>query len=303
MTDGEIGYHEDPPNGDGIIRARTTRQIRSWEIPRKIRALESINSEFGKIDFPGNYILFESKKNKVYIGEAKNIYNRIKTHMSSPKEEIKNWDKALIINDGRIATQSDFNDSVVRRALEDYLIKLLKANKYIVVSQGEEQNPNSTQRFFFNSLRDELNFFLFKKNIISKVLETKGQREVHFDELTKILEKCGKHIQEIDKSLRVAIINGQTVFIRPGSDKKTRGWQITFRDKSFKALQTGDGMLLVPRGNILMIPMKEVQKVIGPGKKEYEKNTVDIFVLFEEGNIALRYKKNTLDVTSFKLTP
>ena len=35
---------------------------------------------------------------------------------------IKNWGKALVINDGRPATQSDFNDTVVRKALELYLI-------------------------------------------------------------------------------------------------------------------------------------------------------------------------------------
>ena len=299
MTDSEPGYHEDPANGDGIIRARTTSQIRSWEMPRTTRALESLNSELGKIEFPGNYILFETKKKKVYIGEAKNIYNRLKTHMNSPKDEIKNWDKALIINDGRIASQSDFNDTVVRKALEYYFIKLFKANKYTVVSQGEAQNPNTTQKFFFHSLRNELNFFLLKKNVISKVLETKGEREVHLDELKKIIEKCGKQIQEIDSALKVAVIDGQKVFIRPGSPKP-RGWQITFRDKSFKALQKGEGALLVPRGPVLLIPMTEIQKAIG-GAEEYGKNTVDIFILFEKDTITLRYKKNTIDITDFKL--
>jgi len=303
MTDSEIseiGYHEDPANGDGITRARTTRQIRSWDIPRTTHALESLNSELGKIDFPGNYILFEGKGNKkVYIGEAKNIYNRLKTHMHSPKDEVKNWTKALIINDGRIATQSEFNDTVVRKALEYYFIKLFKANKYTVVSQGEPQNLNTTQKFVFNSLQDELNFFLLKKNIISKVLEKTGQLEVHLDELKKILARCGKPIQEIDSQKKVAIIDGQKVFYRSGSDKP-KGWQITFRDLSKSALQSGEGFLLVSRGPILLIPMTEIQKVIG-GAEEYNKNTIDVFILFEEDTIALRYKQNTLDVTNFKL--
>ncbi len=67
MSNNDIGYHEDPKNSDGIIRARTTKQIRSWEIPRTMKALEVLNNELGKIEFPGIYTLFEGK-NKVYIG-------------------------------------------------------------------------------------------------------------------------------------------------------------------------------------------------------------------------------------------
>ncbi len=185
MSNSDIGYYEDPRNSDGIIRARTTKQIRSWAIPRAMKALEVLNSELGRIEFPGIYILFEGK-NKAYIGEAKNIYNRLKTQMTNPEDKINNWSKALVINDGRPATQSDFNDTVVRKALEIYLIKLFKANKYTVVAQGEPQKLNAIQKVLVNSLKGELNFFLLKKNVIVKVLEEKGQEEVFGDELKKI---------------------------------------------------------------------------------------------------------------------
>lgn len=99
MPNNDIGYHEDPRNGNGVIRARTTKQIRSWEMPRTIRALEAFNNELGGIEFPGIYILFEGR-NKVYIGEAKNIYNRLKTHINSPEDKIKNWEKAIVIMSG-----------------------------------------------------------------------------------------------------------------------------------------------------------------------------------------------------------
>ena len=79
--------------------------------------------------------------------------------------KIKNWSTALVINDGRPATQSDFNVAVVRKALELYLIKLFKANKYAVVAQEEPQKLNALQKFLVNSLREELNFFLLKKNV------------------------------------------------------------------------------------------------------------------------------------------
>ena len=300
MSNNDIGYHEDPRNSDAIIRARTTKQIRSWEIPRTMKALEVLNNELGKIEFPGIYILFEGK-NKVYVGEAKNIYNRLKTHMANPEDKIKNWSKALVINDGRPATQSDFNDNVVRKALELYLIKLFKANKYAVVAQGEPQKLNAIQKFLVNSLKEELNFFLLKKNVIIKVLEEKGQEEVFGDELKKILEKSGRKIEEWGRY--EAIIDGKKVFIRPGS-KKPKGWQITFRGRKpgsfIDSLQKGNGYLLVSRNGVLLIPLTEVQKVISD-KTAYEQDTIDIWIVFTEEKATLSYKKNTLDVTKFRL--
>lgn len=300
MSNSDLGYHEDPRNSDGIIRARTTKQIRSWEMPRNIKALEVMNSELGRIEFPGIYILFEGK-NKVYIGEAKNIYNRLKTHMSNPEDKIKNWSKALIINDGRPAMQSDFNDSVVRKALELYQIKLFKANKYTVVAQGEPQRLNAIQKFLVSTLREELNFFLLKKNVITKVLEEKGQEEVFGDELKKILEKNGRKIGEGGRY--EAIIDGKKAFIRPGSKKPT-GWQITFRGRKpgsfIDSLQKGEGYLLVSRNGVLLIPLTEVQKVI-LDRTAYEQDTIDIWIVFAEEKVTLSYKRKTLDVTKFRL--
>ncbi len=296
----EIGYYEDPRNGDGIIRARTTRQIRSWEIPRSLKVLEVLNNELGKIEFPGLYILFEGK-NKVYIGEAKSIYNRLKSHMTHPEDKIKEWDGAIIINDGRPATQSDFNDSVVRKSLELYLIKLFKANKYTVVAQGEPQKLNAMQKFLVNSLVEELNFFLLKKNLITKVLEERGQEEVFGDELKRILVRAGKKIEKWGKY--EAIIDGEKVFIRPGS-KKPKGWQITFRGRKpgsfIDSLHKGKGYLLISRDGVLLIPLKEVQKVIRDDTV-YQQDTIDIWIVFTEEKVTLSYKKNKIEVTKFKL--
>lgn len=300
MSNSDIGYQEDPENSEGIIRARTTKQIRSWEIPRTMKALEVLNIELGRIEFPGIYILFEGK-NRVYIGEAKSIYIRLKTHMSNPEDKIKNWSKALIINDGRPAMQSDFNDTVVRKALELYLIKLFKANKYAVVAQGELQKLNAIQKFLVRTLREELNFFLLKKNVITKVLEEKGQEEVFGDELKKILEKCGRKIGEWGRY--EAIIDGKKAFIRPGS-KNPKGWQITFRGRKpgsfIDSLQKGEGYLLVSRNGVLLIPLTEVQKVI-LDKTAYEQDTIDIWIVFAEEKVTLSYKRNTIDATKFRL--
>ena len=167
MNQNNIGFYEEPRNANGIIRSRTTLQIRSWDMPRTQKALEGFNTEIGKAEFPGVYILFA--KNRVSVGEAKSLYNRLKTHMTTPDDKVKDWQRVLIVNDGRPATQSDFNDTVVRRALEIYLVRLLRANKYVVVSQGEPQILNSFQKHTVDSLTVELNTLLKKKSIITKV--------------------------------------------------------------------------------------------------------------------------------------
>jgi len=300
MFEKDIGYQEDPRNGNDIIRARTTKLIRSWEFNRSQKSLKAINEEFGKIEYPCIYILFEGK-NKVYIGEAKSIYERIKTHLSNPDDKIKNWEKVLIINDGRPATQSDFNDNVVRKALELYSIKLFKTNKYTVVSQGESQKFNPIQKYLVDSLKEELTYFLLKKNIINKPLEKHGQEEVFGDELKKILKTDGKKIQHWTKY--EAIIDREKVFIRAGS-KKSKGWQITFRGRKpgsfIDSLQKGNSYLLVSRNGVLFIPLIEVKKVI-KDKSTYKQDTIDIWINFYEDRITLTYKKESIDITQFRL--
>jgi len=297
MEEKNIGYYEDPKNGESIIRSRTTEQIRSWDFPRSLKALEVFNAELGKIDYPGIYILIETKMNKVYIGEAKSLYARLKTHSNTPEDKIKNWDRVVIINDGRPANQSDFNDNVVRLELEYYLISLFKANKYKVVAQGSKQTLNSLQKVIVTKLILELNYFLIKKGLIQKLIAARGQEEVMLDDLKKILERYKYSITEF-KSYE-ATINGEKVFIRPGS-KKTKGWQVTFRDVFKKTLLDENGSLLMPRDGILLIPFSEIKKAINDADA-FKRNTIDIFIAFEEDNIKLRYKNSEVDVTTYRI--
>jgi len=260
MSEDSIGYIQVPKNGNGITRSRTTAQIRAWMIERSLKQLDRVNKEWGGLEFPSIYILFEKKK--VYIGEAKSVYDRIKTHINSPDKKIKNWDSVLIINDGRPASQSDFNDGIVRRYIEDYLVKLFKLNKYNTVSQSSPQQVNSIQKTIVDNLIIELNFFLQKENLISKLFP-------------------------------------DIVFIRPGSPK-TKGWQITFRDKFKTALKNGKGSLLVPRSKVLLIPFIEIQKAI-TDPMTYNQNTIDVYIKFTDESISLSYKQQTIDVSQYCL--
>lgn len=296
-----FGYHQDLKNGHGIVRARTTGQLRSWDIPRTMQALGVLKKEWGNIEFPGIYILFDPKTKKVYVGEAKDVHNRIKTHLNTPEDKIKGWNRAVIVNDGRSAMQSDFNDSVIRKSFELYLIMIFKANRYTVVSQGERQKHNSTQKSLYNALKEEFDFLLLKKNLITKLIDKSGQEEILKDDLRKLIEKKGWKIEEWKAD--EALFNGKKTFIRPGSPKpkeKPIHFQITLRDKIKDSLKKGEGYLLVPRGGVLFIPFKIIQKVITDVSK-YEQNTIDIWISFKEDKAELRYSTNTIDVTEYKI--
>lgn len=296
MSEEPLGYVQAPKNSNGIVRSKTTAQLRAWSLGRSLKQLERINEiEWGKLEYPSIYILFE--KRKVYIGEAKCVYTRTKTHINAPEDKIKNWDSVLIINDGRSATQSDLNDIVVRRCIEDYLIHLFKLNKYVVVSQGSPQQVTSIQKTIVDNLIYELNFFLQKENLITKLFPKIGQEQVHIDDLEKLVKKAGKKIEKW--GAHNAVIDGEDVFIRPGSPKK-KGWQITFRDVFRDALKSGEGALLVPRGKALFIPFTEIQKVIKDAEK-YNQNTIDIYILFTEEGVTLSYMDKTIDITGFCL--
>jgi len=295
MTD-NFGYEEFPPNGAGIVRAATSGQIRSWDLPRELKALEVIHDDWGN-EYPGIYLLLDQKTRKVYVGEAKDLYARLSTHFKTPDEKIKTFDRVIILNDGRSARHSLFNDAVIRKSLEAYLNRLFKINKFTVVSQAEEQEQNPTQKSKISSLTEELNFLLQKKNLISKLIEAKGQEEILEDELQRLLKKS-KH--EINKwSAKEAVIGGEKTYIRPGS-KKPRGWQITFRDRFKAALKNGKGFLLIPRDGVLLIPLREIQKVI-EDPASYGQNTIDIYIDFKDDGVTLSYTTNSIKVTQFKL--
>jgi hypothetical protein len=116
LSQDNIGFYEEPRNGNGIIRSRTTLQLRAWDMPRTQKALERFNEEIGRTDFPGIYILL-TRVIKAYVGEAKSLYTRLKTHMTVPDEKIKDWNRVILINDGRPAAQSEFNDTCSEKSI------------------------------------------------------------------------------------------------------------------------------------------------------------------------------------------
>ncbi len=190
---------------------------------------------------------------------------------------------------------------MIRRSLELYLISLFKTNRYTVVAQGEPQKHNPQQKSIFQSLNEELDYFLMKKNLINRLIGKVGEEEIHRDELKKILEKKG---YRIDKwHAKEPTINGKLSFIRPGSPKPKNNpwhWQITFRDIFKDSLEKGNGYLIVPRDGILFISLKDIQAVVTDSSK-YKQNTIDVYIHFKEDVIELTYQDSSIDITQFRL--
>lgn len=288
-----------PRNGYGIQRIETTL-LRIWNIPRERQAIEQLSREFVGKNFPGVYILLEDTK-KAYIGETNNIVGRLKQHLTNPQQHITNWCRAIIINDGRIASFSDFNDTVVRLNVEHYLKVLFRANKYQIVSQAEEQSLTSAQKYSFLSIKNELDVFLLSYNLIDKLLEKPEEREILSDELRKILTKFGYNIV-ISGSSALDTVTNEKYFIRAGS-QKSKGWQITIRGKKEGSFidytNKGLGYLLVNRDGILRIPLSEIRKILT--NDDFNRDTIDIFIDFSEEGVILKYHDVEMDVSGYRL--
>ncbi len=299
----EYGFIDNPPNGLGIVRARTMLgNLRLWDIPRDQLALEQVIVEIGNNSIPGLYMLFDERNDKrVYIGQTENLNNRVSTHIRTPDKKIEHWDRAFLISDGRIASQSDLNDENIRLILEDYLVRLFKINRYMVLTQSSRVPPLSgAQKIICDALREEINILLTRKAKISKILRGVREDERSLEETYRILKEKGFEIKKW--GAHEAILNDKITLIRPGS-LKPKGWQVTFRGKiSLGNLKSGDGYLLMPRGDIPLIPLSEIRQLIYEiDSTAFDQDTIDIFIRFDETQVMLLYKKQSLDITKYNV--
>lgn len=299
----EYGFTSNPINGLGIVRARTlVGNLRMWDMPRNEQALDAIVDEIGRSPIPCLYMLFDERSGKkVYVGQTENLKGRLTSHIKSPEDKIKNWDRAIIINDGRNATQSDLNDENIRLVLEDYLVKLFKLNRYKTVTvSSRSPSLSSQQKTLFISFKDEIAILLSNKNKINKFITERTDAELDLGEVKKTLIRKGWSIK--DWGAQYAIVNNMPTIIRPGSAKR-KGWQVTFRgSKSLAGLEEGNGYLLMPRGKIIIIPLKEIKNFVSQVDEDvFNRDTIDIFIRFDEDKIALVYKDSEVTITHYSV--
>jgi hypothetical protein len=302
---GDLGFIDNPANGLGIVRARTLLgNLRLWDIPRTEQALDLVIREIGIPPIPGLYILIDERSGRrAYVGQTEDLSNRLLDHIRSPENKIQHWQRAVILNDGRNASQSDLNDENIRLSLEDYLVSLLRINRYeIVTAATRSPSISAIQAILFNAFREEINILLSHKGKISRLLTGKRDDEIFLEDAKRILAKKGYHIETWGE--KYATVNGQPVVIRPGS-LKAKGWQVTFRgSKSLSFLQKGEGYLLMPRGPLVLLPLEEIRDfILSIDPLAFQRDTVDIFIRFDESRLVLAYKQGEKEITAASVLP
>ncbi len=300
-----LGFQSLPENGLKIVRSRTLLgNLRLWEIPRSEKALETVVDEIGRSPVPGLYVLLDERaERKAYIGQSEDLRDRLLVHIRTPEDKIRQWQRAFIFNDGRSASQSDLNVENIRLTLENYLVELFKINRYrVVTSSTRLPSLSSNQQILCDAFREEINILLSNRGAITRFLMGRLDDEVYLDEARKILLRRGHQVQTWGE--KYATIDGQPVIIRPGSPKP-KGWQVTFRgSRSLAQLQEGSGFLLMNRGGIILLPLQEVRDfVLSVDAAALQRDTVDIFLRFDEERIMLVYKGGEKDVTQYSVEP
>jgi len=274
------GWDLDPADPKGVVRGRTKLgQLTVWIIP--VEPLRSVvEEELGKgLAHPGLYVLLDDETDRSYIGESSNLKSRLGQHLDKPPKELGRFDRAVILNDGRAAVHSRFNDSTLREALEQATITMVtESGTHQPVNQQKRMPELSVaQQTLFENLREELGHVLYELELIT------GRPKPAVDISI---------VRPQDAALRfpsaaITEIKGyegrsgkQTVYFRKGSEKH-QGLQVTIRvgEPFGKAVLAGEGLLCMNRGRCYLIPNSAVRQWLG---QKLANQTVDIFLQVEK---------------------
>jgi len=273
------GWDIDPADAKGVVRGRTKLgQLVVWLIPAE--PLKSVvEKELGKgMAHPGLYVLLDDETDRAYVGESSNLRARLGQHLVHAPKELGRFDQALIINDGRAAVHSRFNDSTLREALEQATIKLfIDGGSHSVTNQQKRMPDLSvTQQTLFESLKGELGHVLYELELIpSRPKPVTDSAIVRPQDVTSKFP--GRAITSI-KGYE-GVLDGTPVFFRKGSEK-AQGLQVTIRvgEPFGKAVVKGSGFLCINRGRCYLIPNSEVKSWL---RAKLEHQTVDVFLDLE----------------------
>ena len=163
------GYFEESDD-QGITRAGTDRL---YLLDFHGTQLEKINEEFGDVNYSGLYLLINSDKNKIYVGESSNVKTRANDHENPPELHNDGFDRMILLWDGRPNTISHFGNETFRKTLENKCIRVFDDySKYKCVNTVK--NPKITNVQISSSVTrftNDLYFLLKKYNLIHTIPE------------------------------------------------------------------------------------------------------------------------------------
>lgn len=159
------------------------------------------NKRYIGINWPVLYLMYNDKKNIVYVGQSTNVHRRMKEHNRKKIVKDKKIKNILIIY-SRIANLS----MVVN--LENYLIRVLGAegsNKVINDNEGSWHDYYKTEEYdnYYESCIKEIWEFLIKEGLVNKNIEEVKKSELY--KLSPFIE-LNKNQNNVITSVRDRII-------------------------------------------------------------------------------------------------
>ena len=117
----------------------------------------------------GLYLLINSDKNKIYVGESSDVKTRANNH--NDKWCIDDgFDRMILLWDGRPNTTSHFGNETFRKTLEKKCIKLFKKHSsyelYNTTEEAKKMDKNIIIESSVDRFSDELKFLLNKYGLI-----------------------------------------------------------------------------------------------------------------------------------------
>ena len=120
---------------------------------------------FSSFNFPGLYLLLDTTKKEVYVGESSDVKIRIKQHMDLDQaQKIVEFDRISLIWDGRPTVTSHLGNEALRKSLEKECIRLWDSYSEYEVANHVKGAKETNIRVESATIRftDEL-AFLFAK--------------------------------------------------------------------------------------------------------------------------------------------
>ena len=129
---------------------------------KELKDLEAIKN----FDISGLYLLINSDKNKIYVGEGSDVKTRANNH-NEPKELMNDgFDRMILLWDGRPNTISHFGNETFRKTLEKKCIALFKEysnyGRYNTIENQKKMDKNIIIKSSVDRFSEELKFLLSK---------------------------------------------------------------------------------------------------------------------------------------------
>lgn len=251
--------------------------------------------------FPCIYLLLNPSSQEIYVGETSDIRDRISQHKNIPP---LNWKYCILIWNGRLQGMSIFDSDGLRKRLEFEMNNLLHSySNYKVISTAYSVDLTINEQSRVEEILDEITYLLsiiiqpnlidqeyFKSRLevrkrlqIQKIPLRVKEEEVSIEGVVEKLKQAKLNVRDLNRAEKTFKIDNEVFFYRPGSLKR-KGYQVTIRGTFLQHMRLNKGFLILNRGNVYIIPLKDINENFGKLLRSGQ-DTLDIFFDLRGGKV------------------